>query len=44
MNYFLSNKKMPESLNDISVSQEETLKISLERKSSEKVSIKSCER
>lgn len=37
MNYFLSNKKMPENLNDISVSQEETLKISLERKSPIKV-------
>lgn len=40
MSYFLSNKKMPENLNDISVSQEETLKISLERKSPRKVSIK----
>lgn len=40
MNYFLTSGKMPENLNDISVSQEETLKISLERKSPEKVSIK----
>ena len=40
MNYFLSNGKMPENLNEISVSQEETLKISFERKSPEKVSIK----
>ena len=40
MSYFLSNKKMPESLNEISVSQEESLKISLEKKSPEKISIK----
>lgn len=40
MNYFLTSGKMPENLNEISVSQEETLKISLERKSPEKISIK----
>lgn len=40
MNYFLTSGKMPENLNEISVSQEETLKTSLERKSPEKVSIK----
>lgn len=40
MSYFLTSGKMPENLNDISVSQEETLKISLERKSPRKVSIK----
>lgn len=39
MNYFLSNKKLPENLNEISVPQEETLKISLERKSPRKTSI-----
>lgn len=40
MNYFLSSGKMPESLNEISVPQEETLKISLERKSPRKIAIK----
>lgn len=40
MNYFLTSGKMPENLNEISVSQEETLKISIERKSPRKISIK----
>ncbi len=40
MSYFLSSGKMPENLDEISVPQEETLKITLERKSSGKVSIK----
>lgn len=39
MGYFLTSGKMPESLNEISVPQEETLKISLERKSPRKTSI-----
>lgn len=40
MNYFLTSGKMPENLNEIFVPQEETLKISLEKKSPRKVSIK----
>lgn len=40
MNYFLTSGKMPENLNEISVPQEETLKISLERKSPVKIAIK----
>lgn len=37
MNYFLSSGKMPEHLSEISVPQEETLKISLEKKSPKKL-------
>lgn len=40
MNYFLTSGKMPENLNEISVPQEETLKISLEKKSPVKIAIK----
>lgn len=40
MSYFLTSGKMPENLNEISVSQEKTLKISLEKKSPRKIAIK----
>lgn len=40
MGYFLTSGKMPENLNEISVPQEETLKISLEKKSPIKIAVK----